>query len=181
MPNTGTHLATLLPPLVPRLRAFALRLSGDPHDAEDLVQLACVRALERAHQLKPGSSPLSWTFSIVHSIWINEVRSRQVRGRACVEWDDSTIDAIRDPAAHPPECALMHAQLLEALYRLPERQREVMLRVAIERFSYRETAEQLGIPIGTVMSRISRARQTLGALHEEPPSAAARARPPSAR
>jgi RNA polymerase sigma-70 factor (ECF subfamily) len=75
---TGADLPGMLPEMLPRLWAFALRISGNRHDAEDLVQQACVRALERSHQLQPGSSPLSWMFSIVHSIWISELRARSV-------------------------------------------------------------------------------------------------------
>jgi len=167
MPNNRACLPTLLPTLLPRLRAFALRLSGDHHDAEDLVQFACMRALERAHQLQPGSSPLSWTFAIVHSSWINEVRSRQVRSRSRVAWDDTIIESVSDPSAPTPETELLHRQILAALSTLPEGQREVMLLVAIERFSYKEAAEILEVPIGTVMSRMSRARQAMGALFEE--------------
>src|SRR5471032_1666497 len=78
----GADLPGMLPEMLPRLWTFALRISGDRHDAEDLVQRACVRALERAHQLQPDTSPLSWMFSIVHSTWINELRARSVRKRS---------------------------------------------------------------------------------------------------
>ncbi|MFK0311074.1 RNA polymerase sigma factor [Pseudomonas sp. NPDC090233] len=167
MSNDGVCLPTLLPTLLPQLWAFALRLSGDHHDAEDLVQFACLRALERAHQLKPGSSPLSWAFAIVHSSWINEVRSRRIRSRSRTEWDDTAIESVSDPSAPTPETELMHQQILAALSNLPDGQRDVMLLVAVERFSYREAAQILGIPIGTVMSRISRARQAIGTQLEE--------------
>ncbi len=75
---TGEDLPAMLPTLLPRLWAFALRLSTDKHDAEDLVQRACVRALERTHQFQADTSALSWMFSIVHSLWITEVRSRRI-------------------------------------------------------------------------------------------------------
>lgn len=162
MSITGADLPALLPDMLPRLWAFALRISGDRHDAEDLVQLACVRALERAHQLQPDTSPLSWMFAIVHTTWINEVRSRNVRSRSRSEWNDSVIESVSDPAATTPETDLMHQQILTAVNGLPDGQREVMLLVAVERFSYKEAAEILGVPIGTVMSRLSRARQTIG-------------------
>ena len=167
MAITGVELPALLPGMLPRLWAFALRISGDKHDAEDLVQLACVRALERAHQLQPDTSPLSWMFAIVHTTWINEVRSRNVRGRSRQEWDDSVIETITDPSAPTPEAELMHQQILVAVNNLPNGQREVMLLVAVERFSYKETAEILEVPIGTVMSRLSRARQTIGRLFSD--------------
>jgi len=168
MAITGADLPALLPGMLPRLWAFALRISGDQHDAEDLVQLACVRALERAHQLQPDTSPLSWMFSIVHTTWINEVRSRNIRGRSRQEWNDSVIETVIDPAAQTPETNLMHQQILAAVSELPDGQREVMLLVAVERFSYKEAAEILEVPIGTVMSRLSRARQTIGMRFRDP-------------
>lgn len=167
MSITGADLPALLPGMLPRLWAFALRLSGDRHDAEDLVQLACVRALERAHQLQPDSAPLSWMFAIVHTTWINEVRSRNVRSRSRSEWNDSVIESVTDPAAATPESDLLHQQLLTAVNGLPDGQREVMLLVAVERFSYKEAAQILEVPIGTIMSRLSRARQTIGALFDD--------------
>jgi RNA polymerase sigma-70 factor (ECF subfamily) len=164
MSTTGVEsLPSLLPEMLPRLWAFALRLSGNRHDAEDVVQRACVRGLERAHQLQPGTAPLSWMFSIVHSTWINELRARKVRSRSSMQWDDDFLQTVPDPGARTPEENLLNAQIIEAVERLPEAQRIVMLLVAIEGLSYAEAAEVLDVPIGTVMSRLSRARQTIGA------------------
>jgi RNA polymerase sigma-70 factor (ECF subfamily) len=164
MSTTGVEsLPSLLPEMLPRLWAFALRLSGNRHDAEDVVQRACVRGLERAHQLQPGTTPLSWMFSIVHSTWINELRARKVRSRSSMQWDDDFLQTVPDPGARTPEENLLNAQIIEAVERLPEAQRIVMLLVAIEGLSYAEAAEVLDVPIGTVMSRLSRARQTIGA------------------
>jgi RNA polymerase sigma-70 factor (ECF subfamily) len=161
---TGADLSTLLPELLPRLWAFALRLACDQHDAEDLVQRACVRALERANQLQDGTAPLSWLFSIVHSTWINELRSRAVRSRSSMEWDDDVLERVADPTARTPEQQMMNTQIVDAVQQLPDAQRAVMLLVAVEGLSYSEAAAALEIPIGTVMSRLSRARQTIGAL-----------------
>ncbi len=83
----GADLPSVLPEMLPRLWAFALRISRDKHDAEDLLQRACVRALERSHQLQPGTSPLSWMYSIVQSTWVNELRARNARGRSSMEWE----------------------------------------------------------------------------------------------
>ena len=160
----GADLPSMLPDMLPRLWAFALRISGDRHDAEDLVQRACVRALERAHQLQPDTDPLSWMFSIVHSTWINELRARSVRKRSSMEWDDDFLENVADPVDKGPETQLMHSQIISAVERLPEAQRVVMLLIAVEGLSYQEAAEVLEIPIGTVMSRLSRARQAVGAL-----------------
>ena len=160
----GTDLPAMLPDMLPRLWAFALRLSGDQHDAEDLVQRACLRGLERAHQLQPDTAPLSWMFSIVHSTWINALRARSVRKRSSMDWDDDFLENLPDPVDKGPEMQLMHGQIISAVERLPEAQRVVMLLVAVEGLSYQQAAEVLDVPIGTVMSRLSRARQAVGAL-----------------
>jgi len=170
----GADLPSLLPDMLPRLWAFALRISGDRHDAEDLVQRACVRALERVHQLQPDTAPLSWMFSIVHSTWISELRARSVRKRSSMEWDDDFLENVADPVDKGPETRLMHSQIISAVELLPEAQRVVMLLVAMEGLSYQEAADVLEVPIGTVMSRLSRARQAVGALfgaHEPKPKA----------
>jgi RNA polymerase sigma-70 factor, ECF subfamily len=139
-----------LPGLLPRLWRFALRLAGDRHDAEDLVQRACVRALERRNQLQPGTSTLSWLFSIVHSVWLSE----------------DLADTVADPAACDPEIYTLHQQIISAVEKLPDAQRAVMLLVAVEGLSYREAASVLDVPIGTVMSRLARARLTIGESFE---------------
>jgi len=164
---TGADLSSMLPDMLPRLWAFALRISGDQHDAEDLVQRACVRGLERAHQLQPDTAPLSWMYAIIHSTWINELRARSVRKRASFEWDDDFLENLPDPVDRSPETQLMHGQIVDAIERLPEAQRVVMLLVAVEGFSYQQAADTLEIPIGTVMSRLSRARQSIGAMFGE--------------
>jgi RNA polymerase sigma-70 factor (ECF subfamily) len=155
-------LSVDLPALLPRLWRFALRLAGDRHDAEDLVQRACVRALERRHQLQPGTSTLSWLFSIVHSVWLNELRARQIRNHGGMQWNEELADTVADPAACSPEMYALHQQIISAVEKLPEAQRTVMLLVAVEGLSYREAAAVLDVPIGTVMSRLARARLTIG-------------------
>jgi RNA polymerase sigma-70 factor (ECF subfamily) len=151
-----------LPALLPRLWRFALRLAGDRHDAEDLVQRACVRALERQHQLQPGTATLSWLFSIVHSVWLNEVRARQIRSHGSLQWSEELADTVADPAARNPETYALYQQIIAAVEKLPDAQRAVMLLVAVEGLSYREAATVLEVPIGTVMSRLARARLTIG-------------------
>jgi RNA polymerase sigma-70 factor (ECF subfamily) len=151
-----------LPALLPRLWRFALRLAGDRHDAEDLVQRACVRALERRHQLQPGTATLNWLFSIVHSVWLNEVRARQIRSHGCIQWTEELADTVADPAASNPQTYVLQQQIIAAVEKLPDAQRAVMLLVAVEGLSYREAATVLEVPIGTVMSRLARARLTIG-------------------
>ncbi|MEM5438571.1 RNA polymerase sigma factor [Paraburkholderia diazotrophica] len=166
-------LPTILPALLPRLWRFALRLTQNQHDAEDLVQRACVRALERRRQLQNGTSALSWLFAIVHTTWINELRARTIRSRGNINWQDDEIESLADPSGHTPEIDLMHRQVIDAVEVLPDAQRAVMILVAIEGLSYREAADVLDIPIGTIMSRLSRARLTIGQRFGAQSSAAA--------
>jgi RNA polymerase sigma-70 factor (ECF subfamily) len=168
MSMTSADLPGMLPEMLPRLWAFALRISRNRHDAEDLVQRACVRALERSHQLRPDTSPLSWMFSIVHSTWINELRARNVRSRSSMAWDNSFLETVADPSARTPETDVMNGQILSAVERLPEAQRIVMLLVTVEGLTYSEAAKVLDVPIGTVMSRLARARQAIGSLFDAP-------------
>ncbi|MDM8355091.1 RNA polymerase sigma factor [Pandoraea communis] len=165
---TGQDLPSLLPGLLPRLWAFALRITGDHHDAEDLVQRACVHALERVPQWQPGTSALSWMYSIVHTTWINEIRARRVRSRGSLAWDDADVEAIPDLQASTPEDLASFHQVFGAVDRLPEAQRFVVLLVAVEGLSYQEAALVLDVPIGTVMSRLSRARRTIGDQFRHP-------------
>jgi RNA polymerase sigma-70 factor, ECF subfamily len=159
---TGADLPSLLPEMLPRLWAFALRICGDRHDADDLVQRACLRALERAHQLQPDTSPLSWMFAIAHSIWLNELRARNTRARSVIQEGGDFLETVADPQGCTPEQNVMNSQVVSAVRRLPDTQRVAMLLVAVEGLSYREAADTLGVPIGTVMSRLSRARKTIG-------------------
>lgn len=160
--GAGDDLSTALPALLPRLWRFALRLAGDRHDAEDLLQRSCLRALERRQQLQAGTSPLSWMFSIMHSVWLNEVRSRRIRNHASMQSSEDLLETLADTAALDPETDALHRQVLGAVSRLPDAQRAVMLLVAVEGLSYREAASALQVPIGTVMSRLARARLTIG-------------------
>src|SRR5499427_7910657 len=122
---TRDGLCKELPTLLPRLWRFALRLAGDRHDAEDLVQRACVRALERQHQLQPGTSTLSWLFSIVHSIWLNEVRAQQIRRHRSLQWSEELVESVADPTTPSPETHILHREIISAVERLPEAQRAV--------------------------------------------------------
>ncbi|MCE4060166.1 RNA polymerase sigma factor [Pandoraea sputorum] len=162
--------ARLLLPMLPKLWTFALRLTGDRHDAEDLVQRACVRALERADaQLRPDSAPLNWLYSIVHSLWLNELRARNVRNRGGVAWDDDLLENIADSVSGLPDEHVGHRQIVDAVERLPTPQRVALLLVAVEGFSYREAAQILDVPVATVMGRLSAARQRLGVQFDVTP------------
>jgi RNA polymerase sigma-70 factor, ECF subfamily len=154
-----------LPQLAPRLWRFALRLTQHQADAEDLLQRSYLRALERRAQWQSGSSLVSWVFAIMHSIWMNELRSAQRRreGNFSTQFEhDESPAALHQAPSADPELSLMCTQVLESVTQLPEAQRIVMVLVAIEGLSYREAAEVLNLPIGTVMSRLARARLAIG-------------------
>ena len=165
MNTLAPHLTTLLP----KLWRFALRLTRHDDDAQDLVQRTCVRALERQHQWRPDSNPLSWLYAILHSIWLNELASRRLRRVDSLSGlDDEEDIGVVDEAAADPETLMFYRQVVAAVDALPEVQRVVMLLVAIEGLSYREASDVLGVPIGTVMSRLSRARLAIGARFAGP-------------
>jgi RNA polymerase sigma-70 factor, ECF subfamily len=153
---------TALPSLTPRLWRFALRLTQHQGDAEDLVQRSYLRALERRHQWQTGTSLLSWVFAIMHSIWMNELRSAQRRREGSLAADQDFDDVIEPSTSADPEYKLMCKQVIQTVNELPEAQRIVMTLVAVEGLSYREAADVLDVPIGTVMSRLARARLSIG-------------------
>ncbi|MBT2793377.1 RNA polymerase sigma factor [Paraburkholderia strydomiana] len=161
-----TDLSLLLPDMLPRLWSFAFRLSRNRYDAEELVQRACIRGLERAHQLRAGTSALNWMFSIVHSTWLNDLKQRDQRSQLQAEWSDTLSETVADPGS-ASEAGALAQQIIAAVERLPETQRVVLLLVSVEGFSYQEAADALQIPVGTVMSRLSRARRTIGALFDD--------------
>jgi RNA polymerase sigma-70 factor (ECF subfamily) len=172
-------LATQLPALLPRLWRFALRLTRHHHDAQDLVQRTCLRALERQHQWQPQANAMPWLYTILHSIWLNEMRSRQLRAVDSLDGSGDSDDdghrglgvrehTLADERALDPAMRLHFSQVVAAVDALPQAQRVVMLLVAVEGLSYREAADVIGVPIGTVMSRLARARVTIGAQFAAP-------------
>ncbi|MEM7023214.1 MAG: RNA polymerase sigma factor [Pseudomonadota bacterium] len=152
--------------LVPRLRRFAYALCGNRDEGDDVVQNACLKALTRLDQYQPGTRLDSWMFRIVHTGFLDEAR-RRVR-RATVPDPDAVARASDGGrAARRPQHRLQLDRVLQAMAALPEDQRAVLALVAIEGCSYRKTAETLDIPVGTVMSRLARARAKLMPLHAE--------------
>jgi RNA polymerase sigma-70 factor, ECF subfamily len=145
--------------LLPRLRRFARTLARNPHDADDLVQLAVERALTRLDQWQPGTRLDSWMFGIMKNAWIDEVRSRQRRDRvlAPAELGENVADAASE--AH-----IDRLSLEAALERLPEEQRLAVALVLVAGLAYKEAAAVLEVPIGTVTSRLARGREALEAL-----------------
>jgi RNA polymerase sigma-70 factor (ECF subfamily) len=153
-----------LPEHLVRMWRYALVLSGNRDTAEELVQAACLRALERSHQFTPGTRLDRWVFSIVHSIWLNEVRSRKVRlGQGLVDADAVLVfDGLKYTEAN-----ISARQVLREVQELPEAQRETVFLVYVEGMTYREAAELLEVPIGTIMSRLAAARGKLAGLNSE--------------
>jgi RNA polymerase sigma-70 factor (ECF subfamily) len=152
--------------LVPRLRRFAYAISGSRDEGEDLVQSACLRALDRLEQFQPGTRLDSWMFRIVQTTWIDRARRRGRRGEV---GDPDRIDRTSDDGlgARSAESRMILAQVRQAMSSLPEDQRAVLALVAIEGLSYKAAAEALDIPVGTVMSRLARARAKLLPLLKE--------------
>ncbi|WP_184693077.1 RNA polymerase sigma factor [Rhizobium leguminosarum] len=141
-----------------RLWRYGLVLSHQRDVADDLVQATCVRALERADQFIPNTRLDRWLFSILHSIWLNEIRSRRVRqGQGFVD----ARETLTFDGAHATETQVMAGQVLKRVNALPEAQRTVVFLAYVEGLSYREVASILDIPIGTVMSRLAAARARL--------------------
>ncbi|CAN7186622.1 RNA polymerase sigma factor [Rhizobium leguminosarum] len=147
-----------------RLWRYGLVLSHQRDVADDLVQATCLRALERADQFIPGTRLDRWLFSILHSIWLNEIRSRRVRqGQGFVDAGETlTFDGANDTETH-----VMAHQVLKQVNALPEAQRTVVFLAYVEGLSYREVAGILDIPIGTVMSRLAAARAKLSGAGPE--------------
>ncbi|WP_184381129.1 RNA polymerase sigma factor [Rhizobium sp. BK619] len=147
-----------------RLWRYGLVLSHQRDVADDLVQATCVRALERADQFIPGTRLDRWLFSILHSIWLNEIRSRRVRqGQGFVD----ARETLTFDGAHATETQVMAGQVLKRVNALPEAQRTVVFLAYVEGLSYREVASILDIPIGTVMSRLAAARARLSGDERE--------------
>ena len=150
---------TQIEQLIPRLRRYARALTGERSVADDLVQDTLERAWNKLHLWRRGSDLRAWLFTIMHNTYVNQVRSRSAA--ALVPLDGEAYDA---PVRATQADMLEVRDLDTALQRLPDEQREVLLLIGLERLSYEEAARALGIPIGTVMSRLSRGRERLRAL-----------------
>jgi RNA polymerase sigma-70 factor (ECF subfamily) len=144
-----------------RLWRYALMLSKAADVADDLVQATCLRAIERADQYSPGTRLDLWLFVMLRSIWLNELRAQRIRQSDSLEDREGELSF---DGAQEIETNIFAAEVLAAIGKLPETQRETVLLVYGEGYSYAEAANLLGIPIGTVMSRLAAARSALAAL-----------------
>ena len=146
--------------LLPRLRRFAHALSRNSADADDLTQATAERALRNRAQWEPGTRLDSWLYQIMRNLWIDTVRARGRRDK--VEAPAELAERLGEDSAI--EASIDLKRVMAAMQRLPEEQREVVSLILVEGFGYREAAELLELPIGTVSSRLVRGRTALLAM-----------------
>ncbi len=151
---------------IPRLRRYVRALVGDRYAADDLVQDTLERAWNKLHLWRPGSDMRAWLFAIMHNVFVNQARSR----RQDIERHMEELPIIAVRGTQGQQLELMEVD--RALRALPPDQREVLLLVAVEQLTYEETSRVLEVPIGTVMSRLSRGRERLRQLTAGGPGSA---------
>lgn len=144
---------------LPNMRRFAISLTGSRDRADDLVQGACERALAGADRFEPGTRFDAWMFRIIRNLWIDRLRREKTAGPT--EDIHERQDIVGSHGAEDAEMRLTFQSVMAAMADLPDEQREVLVLTCVEDLSYREVAELVGIPIGTVMSRLARARKRL--------------------
>jgi RNA polymerase sigma-70 factor (ECF subfamily) len=158
-PEGAIETGELVVRQIPRLRRYARALVGDRSAADDLVQDTLERALSRLHLWRTGSDLRAWLFSIMHNVFVNQIRSRNVRR------EQALGEAFDLPGESGAEIRALELRDIDrALQRIPSEQREVVLLVGLEQLTYDEAANALGVPIGTIMSRLSRGRDRLRQL-----------------
>lgn len=158
-------MVRLVEPLIPSLRRYATALLHDRHAADDLVQDCLERAVTRWHQRRDEGDTRKWVFAILHNLAMDHLR--RIRPRA----GDLQLDAVEEAAlavAPSQEDRLRYGDVLRALDQLPEEQRSVVLLISVEDMSYEEAAKVLGVPAGTVTSRLARAREKLLRIMRDP-------------
>jgi RNA polymerase sigma-70 factor (ECF subfamily) len=143
--------------LIPRLRRYARALVGERSSADDLVQDTLERAWAKLHLYRRGTDLRAWLFTVMHNVHVNRVRATRA-----IDPLDEEMPELAQRGTQPD--ALLVRDLDRAIARLAADQRAVLLLVTLEEMSYEEVARTLGIPIGTVMSRLSRAREKLRAM-----------------
>ena len=156
--NSSDAVREGLIPLLPRLRRLARALAGQVADADDLVQIVLERALARAAQWRPDAALDKWVFAIARNAWRDELRARG-RSQHLFAPEEAGETAADRASAQPAQ----QLELAMALAALPPDHREVVALVLVEGMSYGEAAELLEVPVGTVTSRLARARATLQA------------------
>ena len=170
MSESSQNVREALAALLPRLRRFGRTLARHREDADDLVQIALERALTRIDQWQPGTRLDSWMFRIMQNAWIDETRARERRGQTFVAEEEGEHVGVSATDAQIDTIAVR-----KAVAQLNDDQRAVVGLVLVEGLPYKEAAEVLGVPVGTVTSRLARAREALQALLDEPTTQGARA------
>jgi len=160
-----SEMLPLVEPQIPALRRYARTLTRDREVADDLVQDCLERAIGRWHQWREGGNPRAWLFSILHNLAMNHLGKMRPGRQLRIE--DASESAVARPAQQPDR--IQHRDLLRGLEQLNDAQRSVLLLVGVEDLSYAEAAKVLDVPIGTVMSRLSRAREKLAQIMEGEP------------
>jgi RNA polymerase sigma-70 factor (ECF subfamily) len=154
-----TELGQQIVAHLPALRRFARSLCRSPDNADDLVQSACERALAGAERFDEGTRLDAWMFRIIRNLWIDQLRRGRTAGRQ-EDIADHPDAASSDPAPEIEGRSQLR-RVWDAMQNLADEQREVLLLVCVEELSYKEAAVVLDLPIGTVMSRLARARKNL--------------------
>ncbi|NKJ42117.1 MULTISPECIES: RNA polymerase sigma factor [unclassified Novosphingobium] len=149
--------------LLPRLRRFATGLARDAARADDLCQMTVERALRSRQQWQPGSRMDSWMYRIMRNLWIDEARAETRRGQTFVD-EDAGLAVGADGGQ---EARAVLSDIDRAMARLPDEQREAVLLVMVEGWSYKEAAEIVGCPVGTLNSRLVRGRDALLAMLDD--------------
>lgn len=162
MTTSAETVGKRLVAFLPNMRRFAISLCRSRVQADDLVQAACERALAAADSFDPATRFDAWVFRILRNLWIDDLRRQKVAGPMVDVEAAAGVSVASGEAASEARFAL--EKVVRALQALPPEQREVLVLVCIEDFSYREAADVLSVPIGTVMSRLARGRKALAEL-----------------
>ena len=157
-------MAQLIEPLIPAMRRYARSLLHDSAAADDLVQDTLERSISGWHQRRADGNARTWVFTILHNLALNRIRQTTRRGRHVTIEDADDIAISR---ASTQEDGLRQTDIMAAVYRLPDDQRSVLLLISVEDLSYAEAARVLGVPVGTVMSRLARARAKLQRMMDD--------------
>ena len=174
MLNAATNVSDAFPSAdlhaaLPRLRRHARVLTGDVHRADDLVQDTLARAWGKRDLWRAGSDLRAWLFTIMHNVHVNQCTlARREAGNVSLDSEDEYSAGWQVAAYDNQLDRIELRELMQQVARLPAEQREVLLLAAVEELRYEEIAEALSIPLGTVMSRLSRAREKLRRLAVEP-------------
>ena len=160
MIDTDDDFRSQVGALLPKLRRFAMALTGSPHDADDVVQAAIEKALSREEQYRPGTRLDSWMYRIVQNLWIDQTRGTRRRGEH-VDVDDVALQIAGEDGRETSERRMMLRAAWNAFETLSPELRAAAALVILNGASYQEAAATLDVPSGTIMSRVARSRRAL--------------------